>query len=114
MKRSLMIQCASYQIPELDFILVDDYWYSFVLSKYLSAKLIKIKLNNCTFDDFANSEDENIALYKQSSTTKQKNRFFGYHQLRGWPSVLSGVQEDYELPEVKSEISLLQNKVKTR
>lgn len=44
MKRNLMIKCASYEIPELDYILVDDYWYSFVLSSYLKAKIIKVKL----------------------------------------------------------------------
>lgn len=88
MKRSLMLKCAAYQIPELEYILVDDYWYSFIFSKYLKAKIIKIKLTENIFEECPTSEDPGIALYKQSKTLKQKNRFFAYHYLRHWPPAL--------------------------
>lgn len=43
MKTELMQKCASYRLPELEFILVDDYWFSYILQSRLKAKLIKIK-----------------------------------------------------------------------
>lgn len=83
-----MQQCSSYRLPELDYILVDDYWFSFVLQKYLSAYLVKIKPSVEICSDFINSEDPNICLYKQPKVIEQKNRFFCYHSLKNWPKNL--------------------------
>ena len=41
--RSLLLEVASYALPSPDYILIDDYWMSFVLSHHLRVPLWKIK-----------------------------------------------------------------------
>ena len=41
--RSLLLEVASYPLPSPDYILIDDYWMSFVLSHHLKVPLWKIK-----------------------------------------------------------------------
>jgi hypothetical protein len=41
MKTQLMQKCASYPLPELEYILVDDYWFSYVLNYLMGASIVK-------------------------------------------------------------------------
>ena len=47
--RSLLLAIAAHPLPSPDYVLVDDYWMSFVLSHHLQVPLWKIKgISHCT------------------------------------------------------------------
>jgi perosamine synthetase len=80
----LLQRAAAIPYDTPDFILVDDYWLSFVLSKYLQAKLVKLKLDSAfSFSDSA--DDPAIALFHNPDVHRVRLQFFSYHQQLQWP-----------------------------
>jgi|LauGreSBDMM110SN_4_FD.fasta_scaffold756128_1 hypothetical protein len=49
-------------MPQKDFALVDDYWYSFVAAYHLGASLVKIEGSDI-IEIFPDAEDYEIALH---------------------------------------------------
>ena len=72
-------------MPSPDFILVDDYWMSFVLSHHLNVPLWKIYSNNA-FEYTECAEDKSIALYYNKAVEEQRVNFYVYHMKEGWPA----------------------------
>jgi hypothetical protein len=67
-----------------EYVLVDDYWLSYVLSARLGATCRKIRAPDIfTFTDCA--DDPEIALYHDRRVHEQRVRLYVEHMLAGWP-----------------------------
>lgn len=84
LKTSLMKKASSYSMPQQEFVLVDDYWYCFVLNYYLGAKLIKIQNVNL-YEEFEDHNSKIIAMHKNQKIKEARKSFYSYHMKLGWP-----------------------------
>lgn len=76
---------STYDLPSPDYILVDDYWMSFVLSHHMRVPLWKIK-GDAIYSYMDCSEDQDIALYYSNHVQEQRVNFYVYHMKQGWPA----------------------------
>lgn len=84
MPRAALLQLASLELPRREFILVDDYWFSFALSAKLGWKLWKIRAADAfRFDKSA--EDPEVALFLNSRVREERTNFYVYHMRQRWP-----------------------------
>ena len=78
---------VSVAMPDNGFVLVDDYWMSFVLSHYFKRNLRKLQChNNEHFERTAESDQVGLALYTRPEVQDAKIRMYIHHMLNGWPS----------------------------
>lgn len=89
--RTVLLDAARYPFPRPEYVLVDDYWLSFVLDHHLGVPLWK-----CRFDDVvsftASSDDPNIALFHDPRVRSERVNFYVHHMDAGWPFPASGQQ----------------------
>ena len=83
--RQLLLELGPYDLPSTDYILVDDYWISFVLSHHLRVPLWKIQ-GDKIFCSTPCADDESIALYYNKDVREQRVNFYVYHMRQGWPN----------------------------
>jgi len=83
--RNILLEIAAYELPSPDFILVDDYWMSFVLSHHLKVPIWKIEGKDL-FTSTPCSEDKSIALFYNPEVEEQRVNFYVYHMRQGWPA----------------------------
>lgn len=83
--RCLLLEIGSYDMTCPDYILVDDYWISFVLSHHLQVPLWKIKGDEMFYSTPC-ADDESIALYHNKAVREQRVNFYVYHMRQGWPN----------------------------
>lgn len=83
--RNLLLKLSTFDLPSSDYILVDDYWMSFVLSHHMKVPLWKIK-GDTIFSYTECSEDHGIALYYNPKVQEQRVNFYVYHMKQGWPA----------------------------
>ena len=76
---------ATYDLPSQDFVLVDDYWMSFVLSHHLKVPIWKVEGKDL-FTFTPCSEDKSIALFYNPEVEEQRVNFYVYHMRQGWPA----------------------------
>ncbi|GMT99593.1 hypothetical protein KH5H1_37130 [Corallococcus caeni] len=80
----LLRRASLHPMTHPEYVLVDDYWLSYVLSAKLSATCRKIqapdifKFTNC-------ADDPQIALYHNPRVHEQRVRLYVEHMLAGWP-----------------------------
>lgn len=85
--RDALLEVSSKKVIDSSFILVDDYWLSFVASKYFGRKIRKLYLENSpnvilyTND----SEKEQLALYTREEVKHAKVKLYIHHMLNKWP-----------------------------
>jgi len=85
---------VSIAIPDNGFVLVDDYWMSFVLSHYFNRKLRKLQCNvNEHFERTVESDEVGLALYTRPEVNDAKIRMYIHHMLNGWPTWTEQVPE---------------------
>ena len=78
---------ASVAMPDDGFVLVDDYWMSFVLSHYFKRNLRKLQCRDSEhFERTAESDEVGLALYTRPEVEDAKIRMYIHHMLNGWPS----------------------------
>jgi hypothetical protein len=83
--KRIMKSALQYEMERYDFILVDDYWLSFVFSQHLGIPLWKIKGDDALqFTECAN--DPSIAMFHNDLVNEQRVNFYVYHMTQGWPS----------------------------
>jgi len=76
---------GSFDIPDPNYSLVDDYWMSFVISHHLRVPIWKIKGDEImSFTPCA--DDHNIALFHNEAVKEQRVNFYVYHMRQGWPA----------------------------
>ncbi len=79
-ERTLEFEWESY-----DFILVDDYWLSYIISDKLDIPIWKIKSDD--HQQFTPcADDENIALFHNSNVIDQRINFYIHHMRNNWPN----------------------------
>lgn len=71
-------------MPQKDFALVDDYWYSFVAAYYLGADLVKIEGADI-IKILPDAEDDQICLHTNPKVLNAKISLYFYHMNLGWP-----------------------------
>jgi len=85
--RQALLDFVSIPLPDSGFILVDDYWMSFVLSHYFNRNLRKLQCrNNEHFERASTSDEVGLALYTRPEVQNAKIRMYIYHMLNGWPT----------------------------
>jgi len=78
---------VSVAMPDNGFVLVDDYWMSFVLSHYFNRNLRKLQCRDGEhFERTADSDDVGLALYTRPEVQDAKIRMYIHHMLNGWPT----------------------------
>ena len=83
--RQLLLEASAYDLPTPDFIIVDDYWLSFVLSHHLKVPIWKIQggdifqLTDCAWDP-------KTALSQQPKIKEPRVNMYIYHMRHGWPA----------------------------
>jgi len=84
--KSAMQELCSIEMPDRGFILVDDYWMSFVLSNYFKRNLRKLKCSELDLVRTEDSEQPGLALYTRPEVRDAKIRMYIHHMMHGWPS----------------------------
>ncbi|CAM4962881.1 unnamed protein product [Rotaria socialis] len=82
--RQALRDAASIDMPTKEFILVDDYWLSFVLNHYFGYQLCKIAASNM-YTKTPSADDSTIALYLNPKVRETRMKLYIYHMLKGWP-----------------------------
>ena len=78
---------VSIEMPDDGFVLVDDYWMSFVLSHYFNRNLRKLQCGEQEhFERTADSDKVGLALYTRPEVQDAKIRMYIHHMVNGWPS----------------------------
>lgn len=67
-----------------EFLLVDDYWLSFVLNHYFGYKLCKITATDI-YTKTTSSDDPSVALYLNPKVRQARMKLYVHHMLKGWP-----------------------------
>jgi hypothetical protein len=73
-------------MPTLETGLVDDYWLSYVFSKELGVKFVKIKGDEIM--DFTDDTNGKVAMWRNKHVRYQKIVFHLYHRRKNWIPVL--------------------------
>ena len=81
----LLLELSSFDLPSPDYILIDDYWMSFVLSHHLKVSLWKFQATGI-FCSTPCAEDKSVALYYNKQVEEQRVNFYVYHMRQGWPA----------------------------
>lgn len=85
--RTLFLQAAARPMPNAQFGLVDDYWFSYVLCHHLHCTLVKISLPDAfVFSDSAFEPAR--AMFYRKDVHAARLAFFAYHVQCGWPSLI--------------------------
>jgi hypothetical protein len=84
MSMDLMRRAARIPMTHPEYVLVDDYWLSYVLSAKLGATCQKIQAPHA-FSFTASANDPDVALYHNPRVREQRARFYAEHMLAGWP-----------------------------
>ncbi|MBL6445765.1 glycosyltransferase [Fulvivirga sp. 29W222] len=91
--RSILLKLNNYEWENLDFILIDDYWMSYIISHELRIPIWKVKFDdNFKFTPCADNKD--IALFHNPKVRKERATFYKYHMRKGWPA--SVIENDHE------------------
>ena len=78
---------VSIAMPDSGFVLVDDYWMSFVLSHYFNRNLRKLQCRNDEhFKRTETSDQVGLALYTRPEVQDARVRMYIYHMMSGWPT----------------------------
>ncbi|MEP0984909.1 glycosyltransferase [Ekhidna sp.] len=83
--RKILLRLQQFEWDNLDFILVDDYWISYLVSHELNIPIWKIKMND-QFSFTECADDENIALFHNPKVQQARVNFYIYHMEKGWPA----------------------------
>mmetsp|Transcript_22531 Transcript_22531/g.31374 ORF Transcript_22531/g.31374 Transcript_22531/m.31374 type:complete len:735 (-) Transcript_22531:1831-4035(-) len=82
--KPILQQLCQHEIPDPNFILVDDYWLSYVLSHRMKVPIWKVKSDHI-FHSTPCADDESIALYHNPKVRHARIQFYIYHMRQGWP-----------------------------
>jgi len=88
--RSLLKEAVQIEPDVPDYMLVDDYWLSYVISHLCNAPIWKIKADD-VLRFHPSADDARIAMFQNSLVREQQVNFYIYHMRRGWPFPLSPV-----------------------
>jgi hypothetical protein len=80
----LIRRASLYTMTHPEYVLVDDYWLSYVLSARLGATCWKIQAPKL-FSFTSCAEDPDIALYRNPYVQEQRVRLYVEHMQAGWP-----------------------------
>lgn len=75
---------STIEMPMKEFVLVDDYWLSFVLNHYFGYQLCKITIPYM-YTKGVTSDDPSVALYLNPKVRQARMKLYVYHMLKGWP-----------------------------
>jgi len=82
--KSVLLQVNAFEFENPDFILVDDYWMSYIISHELNIPILKIHLQaEMTFTPCA--DDKAIAMFHNPKVRAERVNFYVYHMKKGWP-----------------------------
>lgn len=82
--RTLLKEAVQVDLVQPDYILVDDYWLSYVLSHRCRSRIWKIKANDVFAYD-RSADDARIAMFQSSRVREQRVNLYVYHMRQGWP-----------------------------
>lgn len=86
LSKELIRKAATFRMPTLETGLIDDYWLSYVFSKKLGVKFVKI--NGDAIMSFTDDADGKVAMWRHKHVRYQKIVFHLYHRRKNWIPVL--------------------------
>ena len=75
---------SSYSLPNREFILVDDYFLSFVLSHYMGIGIWRVKADD-VMEMHEEGDNHEVALFHNSHVREARIDCYLYHLKKGWP-----------------------------
>lgn len=83
--KSVLLRANTFDWPSYDFILVDDYWLSFIIQHKLDIPVWKVKADDhLSFTPCADAP--NIALFHNKHVSNERINFYIYHMRNKWPN----------------------------
>lgn len=82
-------ECASVEMPDPGFALVDDYWMSFISNHKFGRKIRKLSLANVSQAPLQRADDsdqEGLAMHLRPDVKDARLRLYVYHMTQGWPT----------------------------
>lgn len=83
--RNALCEVASVAPPDNDFMLVDDYWMSYVLAAKFGRNLRKLKLLDDVIHRTKDSDQIGVAMFTRKDVANVKTRMYLHHMVNGWP-----------------------------
>lgn len=87
--KEAVVEAASKTMPDPDFVLVDDYWISYVLNHIFHRNIRKLATPKEGSDHVltrtADSDQPGLALHTQTKVRDARLRLYIHHMLQGWP-----------------------------
>lgn len=83
--REVVRDLAAHEMDKPEFILVDDYWMSFVIGHGLRKPVWKIQAGD-VLSFTPSSDDPRVAMYHSPAVNEQRINFYIHHMREGWPS----------------------------
>lgn len=75
---------STYSLPIKEFILVDDYFLSFVLSHYMGIEIWRVKADD-VMEMHEEGDNRKVALFYNSHVREARIDCYLYHLKEGWP-----------------------------
>ena len=91
--KHLMLKATAFEFVEPEYVLIDDYWLSFVFSHYLGVPIWKIKGDHI-MRMTESADDPKTAMFHNPLVREQRVNFYVEHMRRGWPPNLAAVVAD--------------------
>jgi hypothetical protein len=90
--KSVMKRALQHEMERYEFMLIDDYWLSYILSARLRVPIWKIKADGA-LQMTECADDPSIALFHNPLVNEQRVNFYLYHTRRGWPSAADNTDD---------------------
>ena len=81
-------EASTYPMTHPEYVLVDDYWLSYVLSQRLGISIHKLQAPDI-LSFTASADDADVALYHNPYVHEQRVRLYIEHMRAGWPARFS-------------------------
>uniref|UniRef100_A0A914Q996 Glycosyltransferase 2-like domain-containing protein n=1 Tax=Panagrolaimus davidi TaxID=227884 RepID=A0A914Q996_9BILA len=83
--KAALLEVSSTCPPDNDFMLIDDYWLSYVLAAKFDRNLRKLKLSENVITRTKDSDQVGIAMYTRKDVANARTRMYIHHMINGWP-----------------------------
>lgn len=78
-------QASAVPLPDESFMLVDDYWLSYVSSSHLRIPIQKLHGSSCPCRRTMSAEDPKVALFQNPRVEAARWRMYQFHMQKNWP-----------------------------
>jgi hypothetical protein len=83
LSKQALVDISTITMPNKAFALVDDLWFSFVLSHYFGYPIYKLQATACT--KIEGADDPKVAMHLNPTVLDARIQLYSYFMTLGWP-----------------------------